>query len=185
MARPSKNDYSNLLIAENPMIIQPTLAIVLGSNRAIILQHVCYWTKKVEHIRKTKQKYILLGDDGKPIYEIPIGTALNWVYNSYPEWKENFPWIGLGTIKHHFTELEKLGFLFSDEFNKFAVDRTKWYAINPKISLVIEKLLSGPRKAHIVANEIDAESKNKEYLPYCTFSPKELSQEEDTENTYF
>lgn len=51
----------------------PTLATIIGLNESIILQQVHYWLKIKE---KSKQDYI----DGH-----------YWVYNTYEQWQEQFP----------------------------------------------------------------------------------------------
>jgi len=67
---------SKLLINENPIMIQPTLVMKLGLNQAIIIQQVHYWLLKSPHIK-----------DGK-----------RWIYNSYKDWKQQFPFWSEKTI---------------------------------------------------------------------------------------
>lgn len=108
------NDTSKLLIDESPLQVLPTLACKVGLNGAIILQQVHYWLM-IAKKAKDERKFI----DGHW-----------WVYNSYKEWKENFPWWSLPTIKRTIYDLEAAGLLISKEMNSKDWDHTKWYSIN-------------------------------------------------------
>lgn len=100
---------SNLLFDERPLVLQPRLAFLLGgSDEAIILQQVHYWTQKNMNIR-----------DG-----------FSWVYNSMKEWHKQFYWISESSVKRIFTKLEKLGVLITGNYNKAKFDKTKWYRID-------------------------------------------------------
>jgi DnaD/phage-associated family protein len=107
-------DTSKLLIDEHPLQVLPTLACKVGLNGAIILQQVHYWlgiAKKAKDDRKFK--------DGQW-----------WVYNTYEEWQENFPWWSLPTIKRTILRLEADSLLISREMDAQDWDHTKWYTIN-------------------------------------------------------
>lgn len=100
---------SNLLFDERPLVLQPRLAFLLGgSDEAIILQQVHYWTQKNMNIR----------DD------------YSWVYNSMKEWHKQFYWISESSVKRIFTKLEKKGVLITGNYNKAKFDKTKWYRID-------------------------------------------------------
>ncbi|MCC4465807.1 hypothetical protein [Limosilactobacillus reuteri] len=61
-----------LLIDEQPLQCQPSLAIALGgSDEAIVLQQLHYWLERSSQVR-----------DG-----------YRWVYNSMADWHKQFPWI--------------------------------------------------------------------------------------------
>src|SRR3990167_1938289 len=107
-------DNSKLLIDEHPLQVLPTLACKFGLNGAIVLQQVHYWLVLA---RKAK-------DDRKFI------EGRWWVYNSYEEWKENFPWWSLPTIKRTILHLEKYNLLISKEMRAQDWDHTKWYSVN-------------------------------------------------------
>lgn len=108
---------SKLLIDEPPLQVLPSLAIKIGLNEAIILQQIHYWLRtfqssgKKDHLR-----------DGKW-----------WVYNSYDDWQNNFPFWGTGVIRRAIRNLEKIELLISKEFYASKGDRTKWYSIDYKI----------------------------------------------------
>lgn len=96
------------------LIVYKELAVILDDlNEAIVLNQLNYWLEKN---RKAQNNFI----DGK-----------YWVYNTYAEWKENnFPFWSEKTIQRAFVRLEKKGLVITENFNGYAVDKTKWYTIN-------------------------------------------------------
>ncbi len=103
---------SKLLIEESPLTFQPSLAVAIGINEAIVLQQVHYW------ITNAKNKG----------YE---QDGFKWVYNTYAEWKEtNFPFWSESTIQRIFTNLEDMGLIVSIQPMKGKYDRTKYYRID-------------------------------------------------------
>jgi len=99
---------SNLLINEEPLQVLPGLAKAIGLNEAIILQQIHYWLKRSDKKHEGR----------------------TWTYNSYPEWKKQFPFWSESSIKRTFQSLEQKGLLITGNFNRMAIDRTKWYTIN-------------------------------------------------------
>lgn len=98
-----------LLFDERPLVLQPRLAFLLGgSDEAIILQQVHYWTQKKLNIRDEH----------------------SWVYNSMKEWHKQFYWISESKVKRIFAKLEKAGVLITGNYNKAKFDKTKWYRID-------------------------------------------------------
>ncbi len=99
---------SKLLISESPLQVLPSLAVAIGLNEAIVLQQIHYWlvTKPRAH-------------DGKP-----------WVYNSVPEWKQQFPFWSEPTIRRILNRLRDLGILEVANLSPEPQDRTLWYTIN-------------------------------------------------------
>jgi hypothetical protein len=103
---------ANLLIHENPMVFQPSLAIVVGLNEAIVLQQIQYWQSNIKNAG----------------YEY---GGYKWVYNTMQEWQEtNFPFWGLRTVERIFSKLSEKGFLISIQMNKGSYDHTKCYRID-------------------------------------------------------
>lgn len=100
---------SRLLIDDQPLQVLPDLAVKIGLNEAIIIQQIHYWLKK---------------ESAKSI------KGSKWIYNSYPQWQEQFPFWSIDTIKRSIHGLEKIGVLRSGNFNKVKMDKTKWYTIN-------------------------------------------------------
>jgi hypothetical protein len=98
------------------LIVNTDLALVLGDlNEAIVLNQLNYW---LEINKKADKNFI---DDRY------------WVYNSYSDWKANdFPYWSEKTIQRAFTRLESKGIVISANYNKLAIDKTKWYTINVK-----------------------------------------------------
>lgn len=103
---------NNLLFDKYPLIINPKLAEKIGLNEAIILQQIHYW------IEKNKEK------------ENNYSDNKYWVYNSYKNWKNQFPFWSIPTIKRIIYNLEGKELLISANYNKMKADRTKWYTIN-------------------------------------------------------
>lgn len=99
---------NKLLIDDYPIQVLPKLAELIGLNEAIVLQQIHYW------LNNSKHKY-----DGK-----------TWIFNSYPEWKKQFPFWSLITIKRTIYSLEKQNLLLIGNYNKAKFDKTKWYSIN-------------------------------------------------------
>jgi hypothetical protein len=98
----------NLLFNEPPLVISPTLAMEIGLNEAIILQQLHYWLQKSEHFYEGRR----------------------WIYNTYQQWVEQFPFWSEKTIKRTITSLESKGYVITGNFNKAGFDRTKWYSID-------------------------------------------------------
>lgn len=99
---------TRLLLDEEPLVILPSLAAAVGLNESIILQQLHYWLERSNHI-----------------YE-----GHKWVYNTYEEWREQFPFWSESTIRRIITKLEKQGLIITGNFNRSKIDKTKWYRIN-------------------------------------------------------
>ena len=93
---------TRLVVQDRPIPLLPRLAERLGMNEAIVLQQLHHW------LNWSIRKY------GRPR-----------IYNSYERWKENFPFMGLSTIKRTFRNLEREGIVVPMGNN-----RTKWYSID-------------------------------------------------------
>ena len=99
---------NNLLIDDYPILVLPKLAAEIGLNEAIVLQQMHYWLKKSNH-----------NYDGR-----------RWIYNSYKEWEQHFPFWSNATIRRTISSLEKQELLFIGNYNKAGFDNTKWYSID-------------------------------------------------------
>lgn len=88
------------------------LALAIGLNGAIVVAQVLYWMD----INQREGKNLI---DGR-----------YWVYNTYEEWRIQFPFWSVRTIKTIFHSLEELGVLKVGRFNKLNLDRTKWYTVD-------------------------------------------------------
>lgn len=112
---------SNLLLDEHPLLVMPKLATKIGLNEAIVLQQVHYW---IEIERKTKDTEVI---------QKHFHNGKWYVFNTYEQWHEQFPFWSLSTLKRIIASLEKRKLLISDNFNRFGYDRTKWYTIDYKV----------------------------------------------------
>ena len=99
---------SRLLLNQKPLVILPELATVIGLNEAIVLQQVHYWLEGETNVLEGRK----------------------WVYNSYPDWQEQFPFWSISTIRRAIASLEEKGLLIVANYNKLKADRTKWYSID-------------------------------------------------------
>lgn len=99
---------NKLLLDDKPLIILPSLAEKVGLNESIVLQQLHYWLMDSKHFH----------DDHK------------WIYNTYSDWKKQFPFWSDKTIRRTITKLENEGLIISGNYNKLPIDKTKWYRIN-------------------------------------------------------
>lgn len=107
----------------HPFLLFPELWKEFGTNGAIVLAQLDYW---IEHNRA----------NGTGFHE-----GRYWTYNSIKAWKEQFLGWSENTIKRTLAGLEKDGLVLSDNFNKSAYDRTKWYTIiyeNPRFAPFVQ-----------------------------------------------
>lgn len=95
---------------KRPIVIDADLAEHIGLNEAITLQQLHYWagstSSGVDH-------------DGR-----------RWIYNSHQEWKKQFPFWKIDTIKRNFASLKEKGLILVEQLAKSKHDRTNYYAID-------------------------------------------------------
>ena len=117
---------SKLLINEPPLQVLPSLAKKIGLLDAIILQQIHFLCG----ISRNEK-------DGH-----------YWVYNTIKNWHEEyFDFSSYRSVERALSALEKKGLLVSTaEYNKMAIDRTKWYRVDYDIlyQLSIEIDASNP-----------------------------------------
>lgn len=99
---------SKLLLKEYPILFQPSFALEVGVNGAILLQQIHYW---LQTCSTTK--------DGR-----------KWVYNTYQDWQEQLPFWSVSTIKRALRLLAKEEYIITGNYNKSRMDQTRWYTIN-------------------------------------------------------
>jgi hypothetical protein len=97
-----------LLIQEPPLQVLPTLAQKIGLNEAIILQQIHYWLNPKHN---------------KNLFENRL-----WVWNTYEQWQQQFPFWGERTIRRAILNLEECGIL--DSFVTRDFRKIKYYTIN-------------------------------------------------------
>lgn len=101
---------SHLLINEPALQVLPSLAKVIGLNEAIVLQQLHYWLNNPKvGVEKQGEK---------------------WIFNTYEEWVENFPFWSVSTVKRIFTSLEEQGVVISAQLDAKQRDMTKFYRID-------------------------------------------------------
>lgn len=109
----------SLLFKFRPLVINPILAQRLGLNEAIVLQQVSYWLNEtesgVEH-------------DGR-----------RWIYNTYEQWIEQFPFWSQDTVKRAITSLRKQGVLIVEKLSSDRLNHTNYYTINYDADALIEE----------------------------------------------
>ena len=96
------------LIDEQPLQLLPTLAALIGLNEAIVIQRLHY---RLQLLRKSRE-------NGK------------WVRVCYEDWRHQFPFWSVNTIKHAFISLEKKGLITSRQFGGNDKSMLRWYSIN-------------------------------------------------------
>ena len=97
-----------LLLDEPPLVIQPTLAVAVGLHEALVLQQIHYWLNRSQHEHEGRR----------------------WIFNSYAEWVEQFPFWTERQVRSAIHNLEQSGILVTGNFNRTKADRTKWYSID-------------------------------------------------------
>lgn len=103
----------NLLINEPPLQVLPSLARKVGLNEAIFLQQLHFRLQIATNVR-----------DG-----------YKWIYKTHEEWREEFPFWSIDTIKRVIRKLENEEYIItSSKYNKMKMDRTKWYRVNYKMA---------------------------------------------------
>lgn len=103
---------SYLLVNERELHFQPSLALAVGVNEAIVIQKVHEWLNSVGE----RHEY-----EDRP-----------WVRNSLKQWhSDNFPFWSEDTIARAITSLRKQGILLvTTALNLNAHDQTLWYSID-------------------------------------------------------
>lgn len=105
---------SKVLFDEHPLVIPVETAKKLGLEEAIILQQVHYWLQ--DKAKAADPKFF---HDGR-----------YWIYDTYDDWKDAFPFWSISTIRRKIAGLEKSGMLLSANYNENATARMKWYSID-------------------------------------------------------
>jgi len=103
----------------------------IGLNGAIILHQIQYW------IDLTRQQ-AAINEEIKTKHYI---NGKWWIYNTYEQWQEQFPFWSTRTIKREFAKLKKAGVVIAGCYNLKGYDQTKWYTIS-------ENALKNLKKSH-------------------------------------
>jgi hypothetical protein len=107
----SQGSSSNkLLCTDKPLILSGSLAVILKSaDAAIVLQQVHYWLEK---------------KGGKII------DGIHWIYNTYEQWMEQFPWLTKWRLRKTLYKLRDMGLLKFAQHDKHEYKRRGYYTIN-------------------------------------------------------
>ena len=100
---------NKLLIDDYPIQVLPKLAEKVGLNEAIFLQQLHYWLNGKSAKTKDNRK---------------------WIYNTYEDWKKQFPFWSTATIKRTIGSLSKQNLIIKGNYNKAGFDKTVWYSID-------------------------------------------------------
>lgn len=116
----SERQYAAHLLDEPPMLVYPSLAVLLGINHAVVFQQLHFL---INGQKTAKNKYNYVADKQ--------GVMRWWVYNSYPDWRRDyFPWLTVAALKKIFPSLENDHLVLSMQGVKSKSDRRKWYTID-------------------------------------------------------
>lgn len=108
---------SKLLINESPLLIQPSLAKVIGLHEAIFLQQLHYWMGVSRFIKNERK----------------------WVYNTYEQWLEQLKYLSLPTLKRAIKSLKIQKLLYVERLDKVRSNQVNYYSINYDALNQIEK----------------------------------------------
>lgn len=111
---------SRLLMKEQPIVVDKTLAALIGLNEAIVLQQIEYWTN-IKEKADTKNKKTIKENYADGFY---------WTYNTIEEWSEEFPFWSYDTVKRTLKKLRDNNYVITGNYNEKAYDRTLWYRVN-------------------------------------------------------
>jgi hypothetical protein len=101
---------SSVLINEIPIFFQSNLALKIGVNEAIFVERL---------------RYLL-----NPKFNKNIREGKNWVYNTYAQWLEIFPFWSRNTLVRTIQSVEKKELVTSFNMCRDKSNRTKWYTLN-------------------------------------------------------
>lgn len=137
-------DFRSLFIDKDKIVMaNMELGVALNSlDEAIVLNQLNYW---IERNKDANRNF----HDGH-----------YWVYNSYEAWrKQDFPVWSATKIKRIFTSLEGKGIVLSANYNKLAIDKTKWYTIDyDKLKKFIEEYSKGQNETQKDQDEISKDA---------------------------
>lgn len=100
-------NLKTLLRQEYSLRFNPHLAEMIGLPKALMVTHL----------------HTLIEVDGVERDE------RIWISQTYEQLHRQLPFWSLGTIKRTILSLEKEGLLISSNYNKWKMDKTKWYSI--------------------------------------------------------
>jgi hypothetical protein len=150
---------AKLITDETPLVIPPSLAARIGLVEATILQQIHYYVQKSNNII-----------DG-----------FRWVYNTYQQWQEQFPFLSLRSIRRAITNLEDLKLIRSERMEAKNWYQRKWYTVCYE---TLEALISPkcPNWTHPLGQSGHFDPSNLD-TSYTKTSTKDLSETTDIKPT--
>lgn len=121
-------------------VLQSEVAVEVGINAAILLQHLHFWCEK-NRANKTN-----------------FHDGYYWTFNSVKAYEEMFPYMTKNKINIALSKLELDGYIVSGNYNVSAYDRTKWYALTEKGYALIEN-----RKSICQKSEMDLQKTRNQF----------------------
>lgn len=121
-----------LLIPENPLQLLPSLAVKIGLNEAIVLQQIHYWLRSSPHVKEGRK----------------------WIYNSYEEWQEQFPFWSITTIGRIMRSLEDKKIIITKQFGAKGYDRRKWYTIEYQNDIIEDTNLAPSKDTNLAPSPL-------------------------------
>lgn len=143
---------TQLIIDENPLLIAPKLATIIGLNEAIVLQQIHYW---INIFKQTQDEHHFQEGEW-------------WVWNTGSEWQENFPFWSectvrrvLDNLRNSYTSKEndkkvtRGPLVVVGNFNKKGYDQTLWYRVDYEEVARLEAILSNCENGLEQVEEMD------------------------------
>ena len=145
----------HLLTNEKPLLTLPQLSVALGLHEALLMQQLHY------RLQQLKAQ----------------GHDEAWYCQSLKSWHKQFPFLSPSKIKHSIRKLENAGLIHStDKFNRFSVDRTKWYTIDYE---ALQQML----QAFIAQNALDDKEIEELTQAFSSHGGRPFVQEKATRKT--
>lgn len=156
----SQGSRSNkLLCTDKPLMMSGSIAVTFkSSDAALVLQQVHYWLEK---------------KGGKVI------DGIHWIYNTYEQWMEQFPWLTKWRLRKVFYQLRDSGILKFAQLDKHEYKQRGYYTIDYKKL----KALHGPMSDLLTHRDVECSHID---VPNTHTSLQENSYQEKltTENTH-
>lgn len=114
------------------------LAEQFGIEKAILLDHICYWIAENE---RNEKNFI---------------NGRTWSYNTIDGMCAKFHYIPRSTLARHLKSLCDMGVLICENFNESPFDRTKWYALSDEYLYLLDDYThkgNGTAKAKKINND--------------------------------
>jgi len=102
------------MISKPPLLLDPSLAVQVGLNEALVVQHLHDCLADTPHRRQ--------GPDDT--------AARPWIAKTMAVWQVRFPFWSERTLRRILHGLQAQGFIAAHAFGQHRGDATKWYTIN-------------------------------------------------------